>query len=90
MNFQSGANVWAHSDGTHIARGWHRAIVSAPHRSGYIVMLIEYGRQFLARPGPMSLRPRQDEGEVNLPVSWAEVRVFRPDRNWKRRERAKT
>lgn len=85
---QPGTPVWAHSDGTNVARGWHRAIVSAEHRGGYIVMLIEYGREFKSQAGPMSIRPRLDEGEINLPTPWSTVPFFRPDRNWKRREKA--
>lgn len=86
MTFKPGDAIWAHSDGTHIARGWHRGIVTGAYRGFYTVMLTEYGCEVRSRPGPLSIRLRQDEGELNLPVRWHEL-PWQPDKNWKPRQR---
>lgn len=90
MNFLPGDPVWAHSDGTNVARGWHRGVVTGTRVDWVLVELLEYGREFRTRADRNSLRPRDEGGnDTNLPTSWVYV-PWRPAENWKPKERAGT
>lgn len=87
MTYKPGDRVWAHSDGTNVARGWHRAVVTSKHPQNYLVELVEYSREFRARE--QGLRPRDDDDDTNLPTTWSAV-PWTPAKDWKPREKANT
>ena len=85
MLYRLGDPVWAYSDGSNVARGWHRGKITATRRDGaHVVELVEYGREF--RTFERGLRPRNGSNDINLPTTWSSVPFFRPDPKWKRRE----
>lgn len=79
--------IWARSDGSHVARGWHRGLIVGRYQGGYIVELLEYAREFKARAE--SVRVRKGSNDTDLPTTWAAV-PWRPDREWRPTRRAGT
>ncbi|MHB8815018.1 MAG: hypothetical protein ACYDAE_17340 [Steroidobacteraceae bacterium] len=89
MSFKPGDRVWARSDGTNVAHGWHRAVITGSDcsRGRYVVELMEYSREFKALE--TGLRPRHDGNDTDLPTTWSAV-PWRPAKDWKPREKANT